>query len=582
MFTCFQKYGGRQDASSLDTEPPVAESEQQSTMETHPKEHKTTTLGIHHPIRTTQTTKASTATESHLIRLVALKPTETVTTEKARQTEPTTTENPLTRQEHHTSTTATESSLKQQIIFMSPVANTQRPLTQSERNATKTTATESRLLRLVEHTTATPPSPVTSLKLEQPLTTTTRKSSQVEYTPHDRSVQMLITSKQSVKYTTPYMEKPEQSESTTTEMPAHWYLHTETPVPVTELRHTQYLEYETTPSLVESEPQTPTTENPMMKYKTTHVVHSTENREVEFRAESPQPEDQSTQRYPPHVLIDTKQSSTQSADLVTRSTDDTQTDSSVSMSTNVPVDESVTSTTISERDDILNHPKVTASKLLTSNSDSIDDETKSLPVYDVTTPSTVFAGSSPPTINNLSSSAATDDSVTSHSSTATIKLTIIDRSTPTNVTTDTTVKESTTPTNLLTSSSSSHPHIQPVFILTATNASADITTHTTVTSATGINVSDSSVSVTDDLLTQSTSTIQLKSISSTASTTNGLSHTSVTGETTADIANTTATTGVTVLVMPTKYSSSASGETSMSTPSDKSQKIIVNATVVPG
>jgi hypothetical protein len=547
-------------------------------MKTHPKEHKNITLSTHHPIRrTTQTTATSTTTESHLIRLVAPEPTETINTKKPRQTKPTTIENPLTRQENYTSTTTTESSLKQQIILILPATTTQKSLTQSEGHTTTTTTKEIPLIRLVEYTT-TSTSPVTSLKLKQPLTTTIGKSSQVEETPDDKSVQVVITSKEPVKYTTSYTEKSEQSELTTTEMPVYWHSTTKTPMSITELPHTQ--QYKPMPSLEESEPKTSTTENPLLMYKTTHVEHSTESTDMKFRTESPQPEDQPTQKHPLYVLIYGSQSSTQTTDLVTSSTLDKGTDSSVSWSTNAPVTESPTSTTVFERDDISNHPEITTLKLPTSSSDSSDDETKNLPINAITTPSTVFTGSSP-AASNLSASTATNGNVTSHSSNATIKLTIIDRSTtPADVITDTTVKESTTSTNLLTSSSSTGPHVQPVFILLASNASADSTTDSTITSTTDINITESSVSDTYGLLSQSTPTIQLKNVSSISTATDGLIHTTVTGETTA-IANTTATT-VTLSVMSTQYSQSASGETSTPTPSDKSQKIIVNATVEPG
>jgi hypothetical protein len=541
-------------------------------MNTHPKEYKDITLGIPHPVRrTTQTTATSATTESRLIRLVAYESTETINTKKSRQTKPTTTENPLTRQEIYTSTATTENPLKQQIILLSPAATTQKPLTQAEGYAITISTTESPLTRLVEYTT-TSPSPITSLKLKQPLTTTVGKLSQVEESPDDDSVQVLMTSKQPVESTVLYAEKSEESELTTTEMPVHWLSTTKTPLSITELAHKQHLEYKTT-SLVESEPKTTTTENPLLNYKTTHVAHSTESEEIKFRTENPQTEDQPTQQ---HMLIYGKQSSMKTADLVTRPTLEKGTDSSVSWSTNA-------STSLFERDDISNHPKITTLKLLTSSSDSTGDESRNLPINYVTTPITVFTGSSPSTINDLSASTATNDNITFHSSNATIKVNVVDRSTTSaTITTDTTVKESTISTNLLTSSSSAGPRVQHIFMLISSNASADSTTDSTTTSITGVNITDSSVSVTGDLLSQSTTTIHLKNISSISTTTDKLVHTAVTGGTTTSIANTTAITNVTLSVMSTQYSPSASSETTKPAPIDKSQKIIANATVEPG
>lgn len=548
LFTCFQKYGDKRYTTNLDTEPPVTEPEQQTTMKTHLKEHKNITLSIHHPIRRTQSTATSTTTERHLIRLVAFEPTETINTNKLSQTKPTTVKNPLTRQENYASTATTENFLKQQIILLSSAATSQKPLTHLERYAAITTTTESPLIRLVEYTT-TSTSPVTSLKLKQPLTTTIQKSLQVEETPDDKSVQMVLTSKQPVKYTTPYVDKFEQSELTT-EVPVHWHLTTETPMSITEFPQTQHL--------LESELKSSTAVDPLLKYKTTHAVHSTESTETKFTTEIPQPENQPTQQ----------QLSTQTTDSITRSTLRKVTESSVSWSTNIPVTESATSTTFLERDDISKHPKISTLKHLTSSSDSSDDETKNLPVNDLTTSTTVFTGSTS-TVNNLSASTATNDNVTSHSSNATIKLTIIDRSTmPADITTGTTDKESIILTNFLASSNSTGSHFQPMSIFVTSNASADSTTNSTITPVTDI---------TDNLLSQSTTISQLKNISSVSTTRNVLIHSTVTGEKSA-IANTTA--GVTLSVMSTQYS--PSGETSIPTPSDKSQKIIVNATIEPG
>jgi hypothetical protein len=537
---CFQKYGDRQHTPNLNTEFPVTESEELTT-----KKHRKAT---YHPIRRTelfetQTTETSAATKRNLIRLVALETIPTINTEKARHTKQTTTEKLLTIQENYTNTiTTTEGSLKQQIVLMSPTATTQKPLTQSEGYATKSTTIESPLTQLVDHSTVstTPVSKEhTSVKTEQPLRTTIGETYiQVEETPDEKSAQVAITSTQQVEYTISHGEK--QQQSTITDMPLHWHLTMKTPTSTSKLPQTQNLEFKTTPSLVQSEPETEST-----------------NEEYE----------------PTQQELIHEQLSTQSTDLVTNFTLDAGTGSSVAGSTDTPFAESVTPT-ISGKD-ISDHsnPKITTSRQLTSNSESSEAEIENFVTNNHTTLATAFTGSSPATlsalINNVSASTAS----------------IIDRSTTTNATTDTTDNKSTTLTNLLTSSSSPSPHIQPVFALINTSASthSSTTTPTIIIFTTDRDITKSSVSLTDDLLlSHSSSTIQFTKISNISITTDEPSHTNVTGEITAANANTTATSGVTLSIMSTQHSPTASGGTSLPTPSDKNQKITVNATVASG
>lgn len=569
LFTCFQKYGEREHISSLDTEPPVTEFEQQTTRNTRLKEYMTTPH-IHHRIKkTTQTT------ESRLIRLVALETTETLKTKKSRQTRPTTTELSLPVQVNYTNittsittattttATSTESSLKQHVMFTSPAASTQKPLTQSEEYDTTASSVAGPLTQLTEQTTTMSTVPVTSLQKEQPLTTTAGKISiQVEESTDGKAAHITTTSAQHINHTTPRVGKSEQ-QLTTTDNPVHWHLTKKSSVSTTGLSDTQHLEYTTKPSPLQSQPETISSiKNPLLTYKTTNLINSTESTKATFIAESLKPEDQLTQ----HMLVYGKQASTQSTDLLTSSTLDAENESSV------------TPTIASEKDYISNHTK----QEITSSSKSSES-----PFNSLTTPPTTLNNSSSATLSTapvgeLSSLTPANENVTSHSITAAVGFTITDRSTkPSISTTDSTDKESATPTSLLTSTNSSGPHSQPIYLLIGTSGSTDSTIPTITSTADSTIITDSSISVIDDLLLQTTPTVKLINISSISTTTDEPINTAITEETSAVISKKTAS-GSFLSVMSTQHSPLTSDKTSTTTPSHRNQKMILNATVVTG
>ena len=279
----FQKYGGREPTSSLGTEPPSYEP---TTMKAHHKQH------THHPVtKTTQATETSATTESHLIRLVALETTEAIkptnfttrpaTTTIAAITTPdlsTTTERPLQQRKDSTdfttpaTTSSTENYLKKQIMFISSATATEKSWTQSEQYDMTTKAIKRPLIRLVERTTTTSTTPVTSLDTQQPLSATTEKTSMhMEGTSDDEFGRVTSIQTKQVEYTVPHVEKSEQPSSATSDLPVHWQLRTTISVLTTDIPGTtQNLEYKTTPNLVQPEPETTsTTESPLFKYETT-------------------------------------------------------------------------------------------------------------------------------------------------------------------------------------------------------------------------------------------------------------------------------------------------------------------------
>jgi len=279
----FQKYGGREPTSSLGTEPPSYEP---TTMKAHHKQH------THHPVtKTTQATETSATTESHLIRLVALETTEAIkptnfttrpaTTTIAAITTPdlsTTTERPLQQRKDSTdfttpaTTSSTENYLKKQIMFISSATATEKSWTQSEQYDMTTKAIKRPLIRLVERTTTTSTTPVTSLDTQQPLSATTEKTSMhMEGTSDDEFGRVTSIQTKQVEYTVPHVEKSEQPSSATSDLPVHWQLRTTISVLTTDIPGTtQNLEYKTTPNLVQPEPETTsTTEAPLFKYETT-------------------------------------------------------------------------------------------------------------------------------------------------------------------------------------------------------------------------------------------------------------------------------------------------------------------------
>jgi hypothetical protein len=544
-------------------------------MKAHLKEHKTTSH-IYHIKKTTKPTERSATTESRLIRLVALETTATVNTKKSRHTRPTTRELPLPVQANYTSyitpTTSTESSLKGHLRFMSPATTTQESLTQSEEYDSRATSTENPLTLLTKQTTATSTIQVTSMKIEQPLTTTIGKMPiQVEETPDNRAANITITSAQHINQTTPFAEKSEQ-QSTTSDMPVHSHLTTKSSMSATGLSDKQHLEHTKISSPLQSQPEViSTSEDPLLKFKTTDLINSTESTETTFIAESPQPEDHMTQQHLIYMLVHGKQTSTQSRDSLTSSTLDAGNDASVSWNA-----ESVTPTTMSEGDAV---PGIAAAERFLI-SESSDAETVST-FNSITTPPTIltssnFATVSMAPVSELSAFTPANENATSLSTAAAVRLIVIDRSTTSSVsTTDSTDKESATPTSLLTSSSSFGPHIQRIYLLTDTNASTD-STSSIITSAT-----DSSTSVIDKLLPQSPPTVQLMNVHNISTTTDGPIHTAVTVETTAVISNTTASDS-SVSDMSTQHSPLTTGETSTATPSHRNQKIIFNATVATG
>jgi len=288
----FQKYGGSEPTSSLATEPPFYEFVEPTTMMAHHKQR------THHPVtKTTQATRTSATTESRLIRLVALETTEaikptnfttipatttaTTTTTTATITTPdftTTTESPLQQRKDSTdfttpaTTSSTENYLKQQIMFISSAATTEKSWTPSEQYDMTTKVVKRPLLRLVEQTTTTSTTPVTSLDTQQPLSTTTEKTSMhMEGTSDDEFGRVTSIQTKQVEYTVPHVEKSEQPLSATSDLPVHWQLQTTISMLTTDLpEKTQHLEYKTTPNLAQPEPETTsTTEAPLFKYKTT-------------------------------------------------------------------------------------------------------------------------------------------------------------------------------------------------------------------------------------------------------------------------------------------------------------------------
>jgi hypothetical protein len=582
----FQKHVGREPTSSLGTEPPFSESEIPTTMKAHHKEH------THHPVtKTTQTSRTSATTKSHFDRLVALETTEatkpmnfttspattiaTITTTSTISTPDitTSTERPLKQQKNSTDFTtpatvsSTENYLKQQVMFISSAATTENSWTQSEQYDRKTKAVKRLLNRLLEQTTTTLATPVSSLDTEQPLATTTEKTfTHIEVTSDDESGQVTRSQTKQMEYAVPHVEKSEQPSSATSDMPVDWQL---TSMLTTDLPDiTQHLEYKTTPNLVQPEPETTsTTEAPLFKYKTTDFVHSAESTEMTFVTEHSQPEDQPKKQH----LLQWPYHREQSTDIVTSSTLHSGTDSSASFP------ESVTLVTIFERDGFSDHNEsntVTAKQPKSSSGTSITESED--PIKNLTTPATKFNNSISATdstsVNNLSVFTTNYKSSASHISTAASTQSTIDRSTASyNATFDITDTESTTPMNLLTSSSSSRPDIQPVYTLVIRDTSTD---STTITSATdGTDATDSSVSDSDDLSSQSISAVSLTDVSRILTTTDEPLLMSVTGPTTAAVTDSS---------MSTWHSPTASDKTSMMSPSRTIQKIIANATVAPG
>ena len=627
----FKKYGGREPTSSLSTEPPFYELEEPTTVKAHHKQR------THHPVtKTMQATRTSATTKSHLIRLVALETTEAIkptnfttrpatTTPTATTTNTTTTtttttatittldlttttEMPLQQQKYSTdftipaTTSSTENYLKQQIMFISSAATTEKSWTQSEHYDMTTKAVKKPLLRLVEQTTTTSTTPVSSLDTEQPLSTTTEKTSmRMEGTTDDESGRVTSTQTKQMEYTVPHVEKSEQPSSTISDLPVHWQLRTTISMLTTDLPDTtQHLEYKTTPNLVQPEPETTsTTETPLSKYKTTDFIHSAESTEITFMTEHSQPEEQATRQH----LIQWLNHGKQSTDTVTSSTLHSGTDYSASFP------ESVTSTTIVERDGISDHSESKTTTEIQPISSSVTRITETEdPMKNLTTPATklssIISTTDSTSVNNPSVFTTNNESTASHTSTAASTQSTIDRSTaPYNTTFNITDTESTTPTNLLTSSSSSSPDIQPIYTLVITDTSSD---STTITSATGsTDATDSSVSDIGDLSSQSVSAVPFTDVSRILTTTDEPLRISVTEPTAAavtdavrftDVSRILTTTdeplrisvtepttaAVTDSSMSTWHSPTASEETSMMSLSCKSQEILVNATVAPG
>jgi len=684
----FQKYGGREPTSSLGTEPPSYEFEELTSTEAHHKQH------THHPVtKTTQATRTSATTKSRLSRLVALETTEaikpmnfttkpatttptattitssttiatittpdlTTTTERPLQqrkdstdfnttatttTTPdftTTTESPLQQRKDSTdfttpdTTSSTENYLKQQTMFISSAATTEKSWTQSEQYDMTTKAIKRPLLRHIEQTTTTP---VSSLDTEQPLSTTTEKTSmRMEGTSDDEFGRVTSVRTKQVEYTVPHVEKSEQPSSATSDLPTHWQLRTTISMLTTDLPETtQHLEYKTTPNLAQPEPETTstteaplfkykttpnlvqpepeiastteaplfkyettpnlvqpepettstteappfkykttpnlvqpepettsTTEALLFKYKTTDFMHSAESTEMTFIREHSEPEDQATRQHISQWLNHGKQST----DTVTSSTLHSGTDYSASFP------ESVTSTTIFEKDGISDHSESkTATEIqpISSSGTRITETEDSM--KNLTTPATklrnIISTTDSTSVNNQSVFTTSDESTASHTSTAASMQSTIDRSTaPYNATFNITDIKSTTPTNLWTSSSSSSPNIQPIYALVITDTSSDSTAITSDTG--GTDATDSSVSGMGDLSSQSVSTLSLTEVSRILTTTDEPLRISVTGPTTAAVT--------------TWHSPTANNETSMTSLSCKSQEIIANATVAPG
>ena len=583
----FQKYGGREPTSSLGTEPPSYEFEELTSTEAHHKQH------THHPVtKTTQATRTSATTKSRLSRLVALETTEAIKpmnfTTKPATTTPTattitssttiatittpdlttTTERPLQQRKDSTdfttpdTTSSTENYLKQQTMFISSAATTEKSWTQSEQYDMTTKAIKRPLLRHIEQTTTTP---VSSLDTEQPLSTTTEKTSmRMEGTSDDEFGRVTSVRTKQVEYTVPHVEKSEQPSSATSDLPTHWQLRTTISMLTTDLPETtQHLEYKTTPNLAQPEPETTsTTEALLFKYKTTDFMHSAESTEMTFIREHSEPEDQATRQHISQWLNHGKQST----DTVTSSTLHSGTDYSASFP------ESVTSTTIFEKDGISDHSESkTATEIqpISSSGTRITETEDSM--KNLTTPATklrnIISTTDSTSVNNQSVFTTSDESTASHTSTAASMQSTIDRSTaPYNATFNITDIKSTTPTNLWTSSSSSSPNIQPIYALVITDTSSDSTAITSDTG--GTDATDSSVSGMGDLSSQSVSTLSLTEVSRILTTTDEPLRISVTGPTTAAVT--------------TWHSPTANNETSMTSLSCKSQEIIANATVAPG
>ena len=632
----FQKYGGREPTSSIGTEPPFHEFEEPTTMKTHHMQRTRRPV-----TETTQAARTSATTESRLIRLVALETTEAIkptnfttspaTTTTATTTTPTTTtttptptatitttattttptaiaattttptatttvtaattttattittpdlttttERLLQQRKDSTdfttpaTTSSTENYLKQQIMFISSAATTEESLTQSEQYDMTTKAIKRPLVRLVERTTTTSTTPVSSLDTEQPLSTTTEKTSmQMEGNSDDESGRATRTETKQMEYTVSHAEKSEQPSSATSDLPVHWLLRTTISVLTTDLPDTtQHLEYKMTPNLVQPEPETTSTTGvPLFKYETTDLMHTAESTKMTFMTEHSQPEDQVTRQH----LIQWLNHGKQSTDTVRSSTLHSGTDYSASFS------ESVTSTTIFERDGISDHSESkTATEIQPISSSGTRITETEDPMINLTTPATkltnIFSTTDSTSVNNQSVFTTNNNSTVSHASTAASTQSTIDRSTaPYDATFDITDMESTTPTNLLTSPSSSSPDIQPINTFVITDTSTDSTAITPATS--GIDATDSSVSDIGDISSQSVSAVPFTDVSRILTTTDEPLRISVTGPTTA------AVTGSSV---STWHSPTASDATSTMSLSCKSQEIIVNATVAPG
>ena len=522
------------------------------------------------------TTTTATITTPDLATTTNTPTTTATTTTTATITTPdlttTTTERPLQQQKDSTdfttpaTTSSTENYLKQQIMFISSEATTEKSWTQSESSDMTTKAIKRPLLRLVERTRTTSTTPVSSLETEQPLSTTTEKTSMyMEGTSDDESGQVTSTQTKQMEYTVPHVEKSEQPSSATSDLPVHWQLGTTISMLTTDLPDTtQHVEYKTTPNLVQPETETTsTTEAPIFKYITTDFMHSAESTEMIFMTEHSQPEDQVTRQWLNHGK--------QSTDAVTSSTLHSGTDYSASFP------ESVTSTTIVEGDGISDHSESkTATEIQRISSSGTRITETEDPMKNLTTVATklsnIILTTDSTSVNNQSVFTANSESTASHTSTAASTQSTIDRSTaPYNATFDITDTESKTPTKLMTSSSSSSPDIQPIYASVITDTSTD---STTITSATGgTDATDSSLSDIGGLSSQSVSAVPFTYVSRILTSTDEPLRISVTGPTTAAVTDSN---------MTTWHSPTASDETSVMSLSCKSQEIIANATVAPG
>jgi hypothetical protein len=455
-------------------------------------------------------------------------------------------------------------------MFISSAATTEESWTQSEQYDLTTKATKRPLVRLVERTTTTSTTPVSSLDTEQPLSTTTKKTSmQMEGNSDDESGRVTRTETKQMAYTVPHAEMSEQPSSATSDLPVYWQLRTTISTLTTDHPNTtQHLEYKMTPNLVQPEPETTSTiEVPLFKYKTTDLMHTAESTEITFMTEHSQPEDEVTRQH----FIQWLNRGKQSTDTVTSSTLHSGTDYSASFP------ESVTSTTIFERGGISDHSESkTATEIQPISSSGTRITETEDPMINLTTPATklsnIISTTDSISVNNQSVLTTNNDSTVSHTSTAASTQSTIDRSTaPYDATFDITDMESTTPMNLLTSPSSSSPDIQPVYTLVITDTSTD---STAITSATGgTNATDSSVSDIGDLSSQSVSAVPFTDVSRILTTTDEPLYISATGLTTVAATDSN---------MSTWHGPTASDATSTMSLSCKSQEIIINATVAPG